>query len=729
MTTATYYMPDGHLPATIIQVKTEASKLHDHDDPLIEYEYKEQVEGFQEEGKTTTLARRAYIRAQKDGTVGRVLVGKGDVIDDSSKPLLEYEPCSHDAIYGGMCVVCGKTITEDMQKTHVQMTHSSSDVSVSKAVRATVMNEAERMESATVRRLLEEEKLTLIVDLDQTLIHATVGTAIDEWINAQGEMPKDIRMFPLPDSPTPYYIKLRPHLEKFLERVAELYELHIYTMGTRNYADAVSNVIDPDAKYFSHRILSRDENHSMSRKSIERLFPCDNSMVVVLDDRADVWHYSPNLVKVHPYEYFVGAGDINAGHLPKQDATATAELTEQESAATPEEAAKNGGGEPSSTPGPKSGTPAKPAKPRTPVLDDNDNELENALEVLETIHEKFYDARENFKQRQSKHDADVKTVIRQMRSSVLHGVDLVFSGMIPLGVPQDRTDIWRQASTYGAICSTELNDRTTHIVARKVGTSKIKEAMRMARGIKVVKPEWLFHSFSKWQRQDETPYLLVEESSMAPISTTPKDDPIEESEDEDDGGVSEGMDENHEPLSVGNNFVNEGLKAMNWDDLEKEIEDNVSDLDDTDFDSDTSNVQSDASADGSHSPLVNLKRARVPRRSGLGVTVMNGSDDEDDGQEGPTMDVISSQDRDEASSDDSGSEIDEESGSDGDDSGSDSDGSSREAKRRRVDHGSEDDEEEEEEEFDDFLQDMEDDLAAEMEDNDSLEGEGGEGDD
>ena len=51
--------------------------------------------------------------------------------------------------------------------------------------------------------------------------------------------------------------------------------------------------------------------------------------------------------------------------------------------------------------------------------------------------------------------------------------------------------------------------------------------------------------------------------------------------------VSEGMDENHEPLSVGNNFVNEGLKAMNWDDLEKEIEDNVSDLDDTDFDSDT----------------------------------------------------------------------------------------------------------------------------------------------
>lgn len=38
----------------------------------------------------------------------------------------------------------------------------------------------------------------------------------------------------------------------------------------------------------------------MTQKTIERLFPCDTSMVVVIDDRADVWQYSPNLVKVHP---------------------------------------------------------------------------------------------------------------------------------------------------------------------------------------------------------------------------------------------------------------------------------------------------------------------------------------------------------------------------------------------------------------------------------------------
>jgi len=37
---------------------------------------------------------------------------------------------------------------------------------------------------------LNEGKLSLIVDLDQTLIHATVGPAIDEWINSQGGMPQ-----------------------------------------------------------------------------------------------------------------------------------------------------------------------------------------------------------------------------------------------------------------------------------------------------------------------------------------------------------------------------------------------------------------------------------------------------------------------------------------------------------------------------------------------------------
>jgi RNA polymerase II subunit A-like phosphatase len=38
----------------------------------------------------------------------------------------------------------------------------------------------------------------------------------------------------------------------------------------------------------------------MSIKTMKRLFPCDDSMVVALDDRADVWQWSANLIKVRP---------------------------------------------------------------------------------------------------------------------------------------------------------------------------------------------------------------------------------------------------------------------------------------------------------------------------------------------------------------------------------------------------------------------------------------------
>ena len=56
-----------------------------------------------------------------------------------------------------------------------------------------------------------------------------------------------------------YHMKLRPFTLKFLEKVSTMYEMHICTFGVRLYAHTVARLIDPDEKFFSHRILSRDE--------------------------------------------------------------------------------------------------------------------------------------------------------------------------------------------------------------------------------------------------------------------------------------------------------------------------------------------------------------------------------------------------------------------------------------------------------------------------------------
>lgn len=44
-------------------------------------------------------------------------------------------------------------------------------------------------------------------------------------------------------------------------------------------------------------------------------------MVVIIDDREDVWNYAPNLIHVRPYHFFQHTGDINAPPgLSKQEA-------------------------------------------------------------------------------------------------------------------------------------------------------------------------------------------------------------------------------------------------------------------------------------------------------------------------------------------------------------------------------------------------------------------------
>ena len=109
----------------------------------------------------------------------------------------------------------------------------------------------------------------------------------------------------------------RPSVKQFLEEVHKMYELHVYTMGSKEYAWAIARALDPDGHLFGDRVLDRQSNESiflemtcrmtillgMVEKNIESLFPMDTSMVVALDDRARVWKYSENLLKVSPCSF------------------------------------------------------------------------------------------------------------------------------------------------------------------------------------------------------------------------------------------------------------------------------------------------------------------------------------------------------------------------------------------------------------------------------------------
>ena len=67
----------------------------------------------------------------------------------------------------------------DASRASIQMTHSAFGPTAS-------LEEAQRIERETAEQLLKSQKLSLIVDLDQTIVHATVDPTVGEWI-AEGE--------------------------------------------------------------------------------------------------------------------------------------------------------------------------------------------------------------------------------------------------------------------------------------------------------------------------------------------------------------------------------------------------------------------------------------------------------------------------------------------------------------------------------------------------------------
>ncbi|KAJ1977012.1 CTD phosphatase Fcp1 [Dimargaris xerosporica] len=595
-------IPSNHLPATIIALKVNASQTGGNGadgaaiqkrDPLCVYEYQCLEPPSDDEsddgsdgvigGRQAPLlkrkrsarpnvlkTKRAVLVSPFEGILAAIKVEVGVTLKAATDPVCVIrEPCSHAVQYFGQCAICGKDLAfvdytgvSDTSRATITMSHDMSGLTVSR-------EEAQRLEQDTATRLLRERKLSLIVDLDLTIIHAkTSREPLAQWLDqCPPDIRNDIGCFRLPHDPFFYYVKMRPGLQDFLAEVTKLYELHIYTMGTRSYAEQVAKLIDPDQRNFKERILSRDESGSMTFKNIQRLFPCDSSMVVAIDDRADVWQNSPNLIKVKPYNFFAGTGDINSGMLPKTTPlpstteTLAAPVESEKAAATalaPDESTTPADAEQPRTPpgdpeasvttspptdsGPSSApktapapeAPSNPANgPTVSTIQDPDRDLASILEWLRKVHRLFYEAFDASSGTTSSPDANVARILPSLKRQVLAGVNLVFSGVIPLSVSPRQSDIWQWAESFGAKCFEQLPRRQgerlgsdhrhpvriTHVVAGKADTRKVKDAQRLG-GIEMVHVEWLVDSLHAWQRMDEAAYRLTLPAASTQSSST-----------------------------------------------------------------------------------------------------------------------------------------------------------------------------------------------------------------
>ncbi|XP_013924776.1 PREDICTED: RNA polymerase II subunit A C-terminal domain phosphatase [Thamnophis sirtalis] len=254
-------------------------------------------------------AAERKVKAERPGIVRELRAQPGQVIPPGGV-LLRLEACSHPVVMKGLCAECGQDLTQLQSKNGKQnMPVSTATVSMVHSVPELMVSseQAEQLGREDQERLRRNRKLVLMVDLDQTLIHTTEQHC-PQMSN------RGIFHYQLGRGEPMLHTRLRPHCKEFLEKIAKLYELHVFTFGSRLYAHTIAAFLDSEKKLFSHRILSRDECIDPYSKTgnLRNLFPCGDSMVCIIDDREDVWKFAPNLITVKKYVYFQGIGDINA---------------------------------------------------------------------------------------------------------------------------------------------------------------------------------------------------------------------------------------------------------------------------------------------------------------------------------------------------------------------------------------------------------------------------------
>lgn len=596
------------------------------------------------------------------------------------------EPCSHEVQYAGMCANCGKDLTQgdylgnaDASRATVAMSHDTLGLTVS-------YGEAARLERETTKRLIQTSKLSLIVDLDQCVIQTTVDPTVGEWLkdesNPNYAVLQDVQQFRIaeegPHAPI-YYVKPRPNLHQFFTALSKRYEMHIYTMGTKPYARKIASVIDPDGKFFGSRILSRDENGSNTQKSVERLFPVETNMVVIIDDRGDVWQWCPNLIKVNAFEFFVGIGDINSSFLPKLNdkvvpagklensnalsavasksvgqstnmtlvsnaiiddpsisaaqvdaQTATLEAQVEDRPLAKQQEALVGDAEHSNT--------------RQGLLRNDDEELHYLERTLRELHDRFYKTynsqigevtkernlaklkKTRPRARPRGPAADVKTILPDLKRVVLQDVVILFSGLIRSD--RDPRCEWQGqlAIQFGArVLDSRSKETPTHvIVGADITPTNLTEKAKLYHThpwIKVVYLSWLTDCTSRFEHLNEQVYQVDKT-----LPHVPRPPPTKHTFSR--PATEDGISDNESVLTdngATDRLIDEASKTMDWNGMEGEMQAFLGDISD---DSDSSIDSTYSSSYRTQGFIRHKKRARSVQDGSEDGTAVELTDDD-----------------------------------------------------------------------------------------------------
>ena len=414
--------------------------------------------------------RKVKLKAPHDGKVINFLVETGfEGPLNTSLARLDY--CTHPLVVGGLCGACGRKAlppqtngrssspTSGAPKVITQTLFGGQKLQVS-------FDEAKRQHRAMKSQLLKSRKLSLVLDLDLTLLHCTVDPRALEFARSKGV--NDVHEIQVQG--IKHYLKLRDGMRAWLKTLTENFVLHIYTHGTREYAETCARIMDPDDVLFRRRIISRTDVPELgSLKSLKTVFPMDDRMVLILDDNANVWQGCKNLITVKAYHFFRGMEGVNA--IGNEASSSLASSKEK----TPLKAGGSSG--------------------RT------DRGLMHLRDLLSWTHDKFY---EKIAQGEEENSVDVKEVLGELKRTIFStGSSSVWAYIDKEGLaPSLVLKYTRALIECGARIMSNIDDkRITHIITANRLSPSAAEGKR--RSVWVVSPDWVLASAHNWNRENE----------------------------------------------------------------------------------------------------------------------------------------------------------------------------------------------------------------------------------
>jgi len=349
---------------------------------------------------------------------------------------------------------------------------------------------------------LQETKLNLILDLDHTLLHTIPQDRLHPSCCLENF--SDIYQFSI-DGDANYCVKFRPGIVKFLKKISQLFDIHVYTMGTRDYATAIIQIIInrlmDGVSVFNGKILTRSDT-GKDLKNLSFILPRQEYLTLILDDSPDIWHqYKNQVIPIYPYKFFKTVNPDSAQLLTTNEEDNVENIdpwsfTSHDDDFTMLNNSQNNN---------NNNNPSQVVhKGPFIICSPHDNHLRSMYNVLASVHQHFFN---NFNTTLSR-TINIKYNLKWRRDKVLCGIHLLFSGVFPLGTNPREQILWKQTEYYGATCYENWHDNITHLVAARAGTDKVLEAERRG-NIFVVTPNWLYDSLAHWIRLPENDFKLI----------------------------------------------------------------------------------------------------------------------------------------------------------------------------------------------------------------------------